>query len=162
MMKLIDFVTCIWLLIPVFIWNAILYKKLPSEYQKEKWDRIPKGLEMSENILRIIVFMFPIILNIKIGSKIEILGLWIYLAGLLIYFLSWIMQIGFRNTSWSRSKLGFTAPAYTSIFFLTGISMIGNENVFHIKRLNLIYMICIAIFVILHTSHSNLVYKEKE
>jgi hypothetical protein len=40
------------LLIPVFLWNALFYKKLPEFYQPAVWDDVPRSLDITENILR--------------------------------------------------------------------------------------------------------------
>jgi len=151
---------CFILLLPVLIWNLIFYKKLPDLYQNKKWDNIPKGIKVVENILRIFTFIFPLFLKLTLSSSIQCTGLIIYMAGIILYFMSWIMQIYFPETVWSRSMLGFMAPAYTTIIWLSGISLIGQKMIFDLGYNFSIYLIISLLFVVIHTVRSFLVYNK--
>ncbi|EZH74153.1 hypothetical protein ATO12_14875 [Aquimarina atlantica] len=150
---------CFLLVLPLFIWNIALYKYLPKGYtSKDIWDDIPFWLNITENILRVIVFLFPLLMVLSFQSKTQKIGLVVYLAALLIYFLSWILQIYFSDSLWSRSLIGFMAPAYTTIFIFIGIAMIGTQSIILIPRVSLIYILASILFVSIHTYHSYLAY----
>ncbi len=94
--------SCFILLIPIFLWNIIFTGKLPEPYQKNKsGDNIPNFIMVLENILRIIVFFFPLFLKLEIKEPQQKIGLLIYIAGISVYFMSWLMQIYFPESSWS-------------------------------------------------------------
>lgn len=136
------------------------YHKLPLGYvSKEIWDKIPPWVNMSEHILRTCIFLMPLILKLSLEKASQKMGLWIYLVGLLIYLSSWLWQIYFPNSSWSSSMLGFMAPAYTILLPLLGIGLIGQASFMHIPRLGMIYIILSLAFVLVHTYHAFLAYK---
>jgi hypothetical protein len=157
-----DFITCFLLFIPVFIWNLILYKKLPEKFQKNIWDKIPKYVNTCENILRFITFFFPIFLKLEITNSFQIIGGFLYIIGIAVYFLSWIFQIKYPASKWSESIFGFMAPAYTTIIWLTGISLIGQKLIFDFPYIFILYLIFAVLFVFIHTFHSFYVFKNVE
>jgi len=84
---------CFILLIPIFLWNIILVDYLPKTYSPEIfWKDIPKLIGYSENILRIVVFVLPVIMIFALKTKLQRIGLLIYLTGLIVYLLSWIIN----------------------------------------------------------------------
>jgi hypothetical protein len=85
-------------------------------------------------------------------------GLILYIAGLAIYFFSWIMQIHFTESTWSKSCSGFLAPAYTTIILLAGIGLMGNSLFIRIPYNNNVYFIICLLFVFVHTFHAYIVY----
>lgn len=150
---------CFLLLLPMFIWNIIFYKHLPKGYTSHTiWDNIPFWLNTTENILRIIVFALPLLMTLSLQSKTQKIGLGIYLAALLIYFSSWILQIYFGDSLWSKSLIGFMAPAYTTIFIFIGVAIIGKQSIINFPRISLTYIITSILFVSIHTYHSYLAY----
>lgn len=151
---------CFWLFIPVFIWNAIFYKKLPEFYQPAIWDNIPKALDVAENGLRYLSFLIPILLKIGFSASTQKIGLALYLGGLLVYFASWSVQLNPNRSVLSKS-LGFRlAPAYTTIIWLLGIGLIGRESWFSSFNLQALYFPIIIAFVSVHTYHSYTVYRK--
>lgn len=56
------------LLIPVFVINIVLYKKLPEFFKPAQWDNIPKYVPIAENIFRYLSFLLPMIMIIGISS----------------------------------------------------------------------------------------------
>lgn len=151
---------CFLLLLPIFLWNIIFYKYLPSAYQEEiSWKDIPKLLIYSENILRIIVFGLPAIMIFSLKTRLAKNGLRIYSFGVPVYFLSWILVIVYPNSIWSTSIIGFLAPAYTTIIWFIGIGLIGNKAFFKFPNLAKIYIGFSVIFVIIHTLHVNIVFQ---
>ncbi len=150
---------CFILLIPVFLWNVIFADKLPELYRRNNfWNNIPDFIKILENILRIIVFFFPLFLKLEIKELQQKIGLLIYVAGIFVYFMSWLMQVYFPGSSWSQSVMGFMAPAYTAIIWLTGIGLIGKSPFLKIPYHYSIYIIFSVFFVVIHSIHSFIVY----
>ena len=132
---------------------------LPRGYSRELFEiDIPPIIGTTENILRIIVFFLPLLMQLAIKIASQKIGLGIYLAGLTIYFLSWIMQIHYPYSTWSSSLFGFMAPAYTTIIWLVGIGLIGNKLFIKIPYKPIIYIAISAVFVFVHTTHAYIVY----
>ena len=152
-------VNCFLLLLPVFFWNIAFIRRLPKGYtSKEIWDNVPSWLSITENILRTIVFILPLLLILSLQTKTQKFGLILYLVGLLIYFSSWLLQIFIPNSYWSTGIIGFMAPAFTSIIWLIGIGIIGQQSFINIPRIATIYIFLSIAFVIIHTYHSYLAY----
>lgn len=154
---------CFLLLLPIFIWNMIFANKLPIKYtDKAQWDNIPKLLAALENTLRTIVFLVPVLMILDLGSDRAILGLIIYIVGIIIYFVSWGVQIYRPDSSWSKSLLGTMAPAYTPFIWLNGIALIGKDNFLEIPNFSLFYFIISLIFVIVHSFHAYISYNQNK
>ncbi len=150
---------CFILLIPIFLWNILFATSLPRGYSIEFfWKDIPPIVGTTENILRIIAFFLPLLMPLTIKTTSQKIGLGIYLAGVAIYFLSWIMQIYYPDSTWSSSLFGFLAPAYTTIIWLIGIGLIGNKLFIKIPYNPIIYITISAVFVFVHTTHAYIVY----
>ncbi len=154
------FWNCFLLLIPVFIWNVLLFDSLPESYDPEVfWKDIPKIIGNSENVLRIIVFTLPVIMILALKTKIQKVGLLTYLIGLILYFLSWTIVIIYPESSWSQSIIGFTAPAFTTIIWFVGVGLIGNKTFFKFPHLSTIYISISILFVMLHTLHTYIIFQ---
>jgi len=121
---------------------------LPERYNPEIfWKDIPKIIQYGENILRIIVFLLPVIMLLSFKTKLQKTGLHIYLLDIILYFASWVAQIYLPESGWSKSMLGFLAPAYTTQIWLLGIGLIGNKTFFKIPHMYIIYIyIIVGIF----------------
>ncbi|WP_075590715.1 hypothetical protein [Labilibacter marinus] len=147
------------LLIPIFIWNIALYKHLPKAFSAEVfWKDIPPIISYGENIFRILVFALPAFMMLSFKSSKKKRGLLIYLVGICIYFLSWLLLILYPESSWSNSLVGFTAPAFTTIIWFIGIGVMGNKAYFKIPKLTATYIVLSLIFVVFHTLHTYVVY----
>ena len=154
-------VNCFLLLLPVFLWNIAFISRLPKGYRsKEIWDNVPTWLNMTENILRAIVFLLPLILIFSLQMKTQKIGFGLYLVGLLTYFSSWLMQMISPNSNWSTSIIGFMAPAFTTVIWLIGIGIIGQQSFVNIPRISTIYVFLSIAFVMVHTYHSYLAYNQ--
>jgi hypothetical protein len=145
------------LFLPVFLWNAVLFKKLPPYYQPQSWDRIPKGLDAAENILRILTFLLPLLFSIGFRTKVQIAGWILYLAGLTLYFVSWVVQINGKNNRWHKGLLFRTAPAFTTIFWLTGIGLAGGVSWLPWFDYRRVYFPVMMAFTAVHLVHACLV-----
>ncbi len=100
----------------------------------------------------------PLLMPLMIETSRQKIGLGIYLVGVAIYFLSWVMQIYFPESSWSISLFGFLAPAYTTVIFLIGIGLIGDSLFLKIPYKSIIYILISTTFVVVHTAHAYIVY----
>lgn len=153
------FQTCFLLLLPILLWNVIFMKVLPPPFQKEMfWHNIPEYIKFPENVLRIVVFLCPIFMKLSVSEPHHKLGLILYIFGVCLYFLSWIMQMYYPQSSWSKSILGFTAPAYTTIIWFVGIGLVGSSLLVKFPYHYSIYISISMIFVIFHTAHVYVVY----
>jgi len=151
---------CFWLLLPVFGWNVLLYQYLPIEFQGENFDKdVPTLTLYAENVLRIFIFGLPLVMTFSLKTKRQKIGFTLFLLGILLYFSSWIALILYPQIQWSRSLMGLLAPAYTTLLWLIGISLIGNKSVLKIKQVSIIYMIISVLFVLVHTYHAYVVFE---
>ena len=146
-------------IIPILIWNIIFTSKLPKAYDPNVFNSdIPLFIIAVENIFRSIVFILPILFQINIFSHIGRRGLYIYILGSVLYFISWLLLIFAPNSLWSGSIFGFTAPAYTPIIWLIGISLMADSYYFNISYAKWHYILPCVIFSIFHIMHSIFVY----
>jgi len=122
------------------------------------WKDIPPLIGNTENILRIIVFMLPLVMTFSLKSRQQKIGFVLFLAGLILYFSSWLMQIYLPESNWSNSIFGFMAPAYTTLIWFVGIGLIGNTSVLKIPFISHIYIGSSLAFVIVHSIHTYIVY----
>jgi hypothetical protein len=150
---------CFILVIPIFLWNILFATSLPSGFSMEFfWKDIPPIVGTTENITRIIAFFLPLLMPLTIQTRQQRIGLGIYLAGVAIYFLSWIMQIYCPDSAWSSSVFGFLAPAYTTLIWFIGIGLIGDRLFFQVPYKRIIYIAISMVFVVFHTTHTYIVY----
>lgn len=160
MMKIKSYLlNCFLLLIPIFLWNILLYDYLPDLYQTDFFDRdLPKFIVYSENILRVIVFVLPVFMIFSLRTKQQKRGFKLYLVGVLLYFSSWVLVIIAPESAWSKSLIGFTAPAFTTIIWFIGIGLIGSKSYFNIPYLSWIYIGVSLFFVMIHVAHTYLIF----
>lgn len=101
------FFNCFLLTIPILLWDYISTDRLPKAFQPEIfWKDIPSFLTNVENISRIIMFIFISLMPLKISAAIQKKGFVLYVAGTLLYFVSWLFLMYFPNSTWSKSVLG--------------------------------------------------------
>lgn len=148
------------LVLPILIWNILLYEQLPAGYQSDIFDKnIPSVVAYPENILRILALGLPMIMRLSLNTKKERAGLLLYIFGVTIYFASWLAVIYFPDSAWGKSPIGYTAPAHTTIFWLIGIGLVGHQSYFKIRSLSLLYIGIAVLFVLFHTSHAYIVFR---
>lgn len=116
----------------------ITLEQIDSDANSTTW------LLMAENITRIVVFVFPLLLPVRLQDGISKIGLAIYLLGTLLYFATWIPIIWMHDSSWSQCAAGLLAPRLTPLLPLLGIALIGHS---------VPYAVVSALFIILHTWH---------
>lgn len=151
--------SCFILIIPVVLWNVLFASSLPKRYAMDVfWEDIPSSIGTTENVLRLAVFVIPLLMPLSFKSDTQKMGLAVFIIGVLIYFSSWLLQINFPESSWSKSVFGFMAPAYTPIIWFVGIGMIGETLFVKIPYHPIVYIGISALFVVFHSLHSYIVY----
>ena len=160
-MKIKNYISnCFLLLIPVLLWNIFLVEYLPKGYSPEYFDKdIPSLVTYGEQILRIAVFLFPLLMVLSLKTRRQKIGFLIYILGLVIYFMSWIMLIVYPESNWSTSLIGFMAPAFTTLIFFVGIRLIGEKSFINIPYLSQSYIVISIVFVFVHSAHTYIVYQ---
>jgi hypothetical protein len=149
--------TCFWLFVPIIIFNAIFFQKLPSFYLKN----ISHTVVVIETIARIITIAFSLVMAITLDNKIGKIGLLIYIICTLIYFSSYFIVIYFSNTVFCKNINVLLAPYWTSVLFLIGIGLVGNKLFINIPYHYVVYIILAFIFSTIHTYHGYLCYTQK-
>ncbi|WP_428665584.1 hypothetical protein [Runella sp.] len=153
------FYNCFLLTLPILIWNLALTNSLPKTFQPEIfWNTIPLFLAYGENTARTVVFILTLFMPLHIVTPTQRKGLLIYVSGLLIYFISWLLLIFFPSSAWSNSIIGFSAPAYTPLLWLTGIGLMGNSFYFSLPYKRWIFLTVSVIFLVFHNLHTCLIY----
>lgn len=147
------------LFVPILIWNLILTKYLPKSYDPRTFDNgIPQFLLIGENIFRTVIFLLPLFVKISITGGSEKIGFLIFVIGVLIYFTSWLFLIIAPESGWSKSAIGFTAPAWTIIVWLYGFALVINSYYFNVIYNKWHYLVPSILMMVFHTTHSYLVY----
>jgi hypothetical protein len=126
MIPRLHLVSCFWLLIPIFVWNAVFTSRLPQPGFKSDAG-VPRRVLVAEQVLRIVVFIWPLFLPLRWGDPLSRAGLILFVEGLLLYFASWLPLIYRAETAWSRSAAGLLAPACTPLLWLAGIALVGGS-----------------------------------
>lgn len=150
---------CFILVVPVLIWNILLTDKLPKAFQPDIFLKdIPVHITYGENIFRVLIFALMLFMPLKIVSPVQKQGQAIYIIGLIIYFGSWLMLMFAPESQWSKSLFGFMAPAYTPLFWLGGIALIGDSSYFHFPYRRVFFALFSVLFLIFHNLHTYIVY----
>ena len=134
---------CLWLMVPLLAWNIVLAPEITLEKVISDANS-PVWLLTAENITRIIIFAFPLILPLRVQNNISKKGLTVYIIGTLLYFASWIPLIWMPASDWSASTIGLLAPRLTPLLPFLGIALIGHSAP---------YAVFSVIFIALHTWH---------
>lgn len=143
------------LILPILLWNILLARYLPPAYEIKSFNtNIPSVISTGELIGRILIFGFPLLMQLNFSGTSGKAGLVIYAVGLLIYFLSWLLIIVFPQSVWSTSMLGFTAPAYTIIIWLVGFSILSDSFYFKIPFSKWYLIVSTMIMTGFHFSHA--------
>ncbi len=151
---------CFLLLVPILLWNVLLTEQLPSAFQPDFfWKDIPSFITIPENVLRILVMASPVFLILSVKTKIQRIGLTLYIAGTILYFASWLVLIYFPGSAWSQNAIGFMAPAYTPLIWLIGIGLIGRQSFFNLKNASRIYILLSIAFILFHSLHTYWVFE---
>lgn len=147
----------IWLTFPPLLFSLGLMAALPSALTPAQFNEgIPDALVITESIGRVLVFGMPAFFSVGLSTKTQKKGLALYLAGVTLYGLSYGTQNFFPNSDWSTSALGFAASAYTNIFWMIGLGLLGERFYFteHSRYRPIFYIVPVVAFVAVHTTHS--------
>jgi len=109
-----------------------------------------------EAILRTVVFLMPLFMKLDYSNS---LGLCVFVFGVIVYFLSWALLMANPNSKWSKSLIGFTAPAYTPIIWLVGFALLEKSFYFHVSYRAWFYIGPSFLFVFFHFLHSKRAYE---
>jgi hypothetical protein len=151
---------CLWLLVPMMLLNVVLWPRLPKPYQSDVfWKDIPAWIRAGENATRTVLFILPVLMPFRLGTPTERVGLVLYVVGGLVYFLSWMVQIRYPESSWSASAWGFMAPGYTPLIWLTGIGLIGDKLFLPVPYSPIMYIALTIAFLAFHNLHVLIVYR---
>jgi hypothetical protein len=147
----------VWLTLPPLAFSLLLMNVLPTALTPAQFNRdIPSTLLNLENTARVIVFALPAFFSISLSTKTQRCGLIIYLAGLALYLTSHGAQNFFPESSWSTSMIGFTASAYSNVFWMVGLGLMGEKFYFlrGVRYRPIFYIAPAVIFVVLHATHA--------
>ena len=119
-------VTTFLLCIPPIAWNLAFGGLLPEYYANLWFDSALSWLILIPEIFfRIAIVVLSFTMPLFIYTRVQYMGLVLYLGGLFLYFLSWRPLILFPSSEWSTSLIGFTAPIFAQVVLLSGIALIG-------------------------------------
>lgn len=151
--------SCGLLLIPASVWNIALAGYLPPSFAPaEFWRDIPATLALTENSLRLAVFVVPFLMPLDLEARRHRPALFVFVTGTVLYFASWLALILFPSSAWSVTALGFTAPAYTPALWLLGIALFGRRLFWGDFYRWWMYAVLTAAFLAAHISHTALVF----
>jgi hypothetical protein len=143
------------LIIPILLWDYLFTSKLPSQYNPQTFNsNIPLYIKNMENIFRTVILTLPLLFRIDISSSIGKKGMFLYIVGSVIYYVSWLLLMYAPTNKWSKSIFGQAAPAYTPIIWLIGIGLMVDSYYFNFKYSKWHYIVPAIIFSIFHVTHT--------
>lgn len=150
---------CGLLLLPILLWNVAFTRYLPPALgSAEFWRDIPPVVAYGENAFRIAVVTLPFLMPLDLSTATQRRGLWLFVAGTLLYFAAWIPLMLAPQSPWSTSWIGFLAPAYTPLLWLAGVGLVGREFYGRLPYSPWLYVALAAGFVAFHLTHAAIVY----
>jgi hypothetical protein len=121
----------IWLTLPPLLFSLSLMTVLPNALTPAQFNEgIPDAIVNIEVFGRILVFAMPAFFSVGLSTATQKRGLALYLAGVTLYCLTYGIQNFFPNSDWSTSVFGFAASAYTNIFWMIGLGLLGEKFYF--------------------------------
>ncbi len=131
------------LILPLLAWNLALGRRITQEaITSDAYS--PKWLLIAENLTRILVFAFPLLLPLRLAAVWNQVGLGVYILGTLIYFASWLPLLRRPESGWSYSPAGLLAPRLTPFLSFLGIALVCSAWP---------YGVIAATFISFHTWH---------
>lgn len=134
---------CFWLIVPLLAWNVIFSSKITQEAITSD-AHSPVWLLGAENVFRMITFVLPLLLRMRLDDTVGKVGLAIYIIGMLVYFASWIPLMTASQSAWSQSVPGLFAPRLTPWIALLGIALVAHSWQ---------YGLLATVFIFFHTWH---------
>jgi hypothetical protein len=152
-------VSCGLLTVPILGWNLVFARWLPPALgSAEFWRDIPPPLAWGENGLRLVIMVLPFLMPLEFTTAAGRRGLILFSAGALVYFASWVPLMVAPESDWSTSRLGFLAPTYTPLVWLTGLGIMGRKLYWASPYRWWIYLGLAGGFVAFHVAHGGIVY----
>ncbi len=151
------------LLIPIIIWNIIFTSKLPTQFSSQIHNSEFLFVVIAiENICRTALFVLLFFTKVEWMKTNRDYGLAIYVFGCMVYFISWMILIYLPESNWSKSIIGFTAPAYTPSIWLVGIIIIvKTTDVLKIVNSKWPLIVSSFVFIIIHVWHLIMLYQKQ-
>lgn len=151
--------TCFLLMLPILAWNLLLTNYLPEPFQSQVFQKdIPSIINYGETIARIGIFVLAFLMPLRVVRPVQRQGLVLYLVGLGLYFLSWLLLIFLPERAWSRNGMGFMAPAYTPVLWLAGIGLMGDSFNFNLPYRRWVFGVVAVVFLVFHNLHTYMIY----
>ncbi len=151
--------SCGVLTVPILVWNMVCTRFLPPALASNEFSRaIPPLVTYGENTLRIVVMTLPFLMPLEVATAGQRRGLRLFAAGTLLYVLAWVPLMIAPESPWSTSWLGFVAPAYTPLVWLTGLGLIGRRLYVPSPYRRWMYVAMACGFVAFHVTHTSIVY----
>jgi hypothetical protein len=151
-----------WLTLPPLLLSLGPMAFLPNALTPAQFNEgIPPALLVIENMTRILVFAMPAFFSIGFASRRQKPGAVLYLAGVILYGLSYGIRNVFSQSAWSTSTVGFAASAYTNIIWMVGLGLLGEKFYFleSLRYRPVFYVVPAVVFVAIHTVHAVLFYQ---
>jgi hypothetical protein len=152
----------IWLTLPPLIFSLGVMSVAPTVVTPAEFNKgIPDLLIYSEMVSRVVVFALPAFFSVGLSSRTKRHGLFLYIAGVAFYCMTYAIQNYLPDSAWSTSLIGFTASAYTNLIWMIGLGLMGNK-IYLPNRLRyrpVFFIAPAAIFIILHVVHAILFFR---
>ncbi len=152
----------VWLTLPPLLFSLGLMASAPTALTAIEFNAgIPDVLIKGELIGRVLVFAMPFFFSIELVTKIQKIGLAVYCFGVTSYCLTYGTQHLLPEVAWSTSLIGFTASAYTNLFWMIGISLMGQKFYppIRLPYRPIFYIAPATAFIILHVAHAALYFR---
>lgn len=151
--------SCGLLVLPIFAWNAVLGPYLPAAFAVDAfWTDIPAVLGAIENSSRIALLATPFLMPLELRCRTQQRGFFLFAAGSVLYFISWLPLLLAPGSPWSTSVFGFLAPAYAPLIWLVGLALLGRRLFWGTWYRWWMYLIGTAVFIAAHVGHAALIY----
>jgi hypothetical protein len=134
---------CFWFLLPILAWNLAFGAKITQE-QITSDAHSPAWFLGAENIFRLVTFILPLLLRMRLDTSLGKIGLAVYIVGTLVYFASWLPLMFAPQSAWSQNLPGLFAPRLTPLIALLGIALIAQSWS---------YGLVSTVFIFFHTWH---------
>ena len=147
------------LTVPILVWNVVCTRFLPPALASNEFSRdIPPLVMYGETTLRIVVMVLSFLMPLDVATGAQRRGLLLFAVGTMFYVLAWVPLMIAPQSGWSTSWLGFVAPAYTPIVWLTGLGLVGRRLHVPSPYRRCMYVALACGFVAFHVTHASIVY----
>ena len=146
----------IWWTLPPLLFSLGLMAIAPTALTPTEFNAgIPSILLLGEMIGRVLVFAMPLLFLIGLVTKVQKIAFCLYMFGVAAYCLTYSIQNYLPDSPWSTSMIGFSASAYTNLFWMIGLGLMGQEFYppIRIAYRPVIYIALSLFFVGLHVTH---------